>query len=327
MKIDGPKIATLTGLAVGDSLGMPFEMLHSLSDKLLSWNGWFKDAENNPLTAGLKAGQWTDDTKMARALAESLVEADTYSPADAAKRYLAWYKSNDLRGIGTTTAKAMSRLHAGMPWTQSGVAGSEGNGTAMRAAPLGVAFWRNIQAAAEMARIDASITHKSEMAEQGAVAVAVGVALIIEGRVSKQDLILKVLEWVPKGQMHSRLLTAHRKSGIALRRPATSASTRSAHRIFIDTLVELGTGAHVIQTVPAAFCAFVGSEDFQDAVELAVRAGGDTDTTAAITGALAGTYYGIEQVARYIDHVEDAEELRLLECGLLGVAKPVRRPA
>lgn len=314
---DGPQIATLTGLAVGDALGMPFEMLHSLSDKLLSWNGWFEEAGNNPLTAGLKAGQWTDDTKMARALAESLVEHETYSPADAAKRYLAWYKSNDLRGIGTTTAKAMSRLDAGMPWTQSGVAGSEGNGTAMRAAPLGVAFWRNIQAAAEMARIDAAITHKSEMAEQGAVAVAIGVALLIEHRIAKQDLILKVLEWIPKGVMHSRLLTAHRKAPLGLNRK---------DRSFIEVLVELGTGAHVIQTVPAAFCAFVGSTSFADAVELAVRAGGDTDTTAAITGALAGTYYGIEQVARYIDKVEAAEELRLLECGLLGVAKPIRRP-
>jgi len=321
MKVDGPKIATLTGLAVGDALGMPFEMEPANSKLLLGWDGWFKDGETNPFTKGLKPGQWTDDTKMAKALTESLVENGTYCPGDAAKRYLAWYDSNDLRGIGTTTAKALSRLQTGLPWTQSGVSGSEGNGTAMRAAPIGVAFWRNIQAAAEMARIDAAITHKSEMAEQGSVAIAVGVALLIEGRHAKEDFLLKVLEWIPKGTMYSRILTAHHKSKLGAHRKDKN------DRSFIEVLAQLGAGGHVIQTVPAAFCAFVGSTSYQDAVELAIRCGGDTDTTAAITGALAGTHYGIEQVARYADTVEAGEELRKLEVALLAAVPPVGRKA
>ncbi len=297
---------------------MPFEMKPSLGQALLEWKGFFEDSLS-PITADLKAGQWTDDTKMARALAESLLANGTYSPADAADRYLAWFESKDLRGIGTTTAKALSRLQRGLPWTQSGIAGSEGNGTAMRAAPLGLMFWRNIQAASEMARIDAQITHKSEEAELGSVAVAVGVALLVEGHIAKEDLILKVLEWMPtKSQMAARLRAAHNLAPRGRR-----VNKADNDRSFVETLVDLGTGAHVVQTVPAAFCAFMGSESFQDAVEVAIRAGGDTDTTGAIVGALAGTYYGIEQVARYADKVEEGGALRGLEVRLIASSKAV----
>lgn len=181
MKISGPPCATLTGLAVGDAMGMPFEMAACHSQQLLSWKGGFLDGKNSPYTKELKAGQWTDDTKMAKALAESLLAEGTYSPADAARRYLAWFESGDLRGIGTTTHKALSRLAKGLPWTQSGDVGAEGNGSAMRVGPMGLFFRLNIQAAAEMAVVDARLTHKSSEAEAGSVAVAVGLLLSFRG--------------------------------------------------------------------------------------------------------------------------------------------------
>jgi ADP-ribosylglycohydrolase len=67
------------------------------------------------------------------------------------------------------------------------------------------------------------------------------------------------------------------------------------------------------QTVPAAFLCFSSTESFKDAVEMAVRAGGDTDTVAAITGALAGTYYGKEQTEPYLAQLEEAELLQHLD--------------
>lgn len=313
MKISGPKHATLTGLAVGDALGMPFEMMASTASSLTSWRGDYQDSLST-ITANLKAGQWTDDTKMAIALSESLLAEGTYSPADAARRYLAWLESGDLRGIGTTTGQALARLQAGLPWTQSGVSGSEGNGTAMRVAPLGLFFRTNLQAAAEMAAVDADITHRSKEAREASIAVAVAVAVMAQGRTSKEDLILKVLEWLGDSQIKARLRTVQAQT----RRPIPLAQT-------LERLVELGTGAHVIQTVPAAFFAFVATTSFQEAVELAIRAGGDTDTTGAVTGALAGTWYGIEQVAPYADKVEDGEHLRELEQRLYGAAREVYR--
>lgn len=314
MKTSGPKCATLTGLAVGDALGMPFEMSPALDPRLLAWKGGYLDGRNSPYTKELKAGQWTDDTKMAKMLAGSLLREDTYSPADAARSYLGWFRSGDLRGIGTSTHKAMSRLDAGFPWTQSGDPGAEGNGTAMRVAPIGVLFRFNIQAAAEMAAIDARVTHKSAEAEAGSMAVAVGVSSLLQGS-TPQTVIGKVLEWMPEGsQMKFRLMAAQARAG-----PGRS------ERELADVIADMGVAAHVIQTVPAAFLAVAATTNFRDAVRVAILAGGDTDTTGAVAGALAGTYYGIEQVAPFLDQLEAAQELRDVEQNLFAAARTVYR--
>lgn len=313
MKLDGPPTATLTGLAVGDALGMPFETMSRFEGLLLAWNGWFEDGFNH----ALKAGQWTDDTQMATALAESLIAVGSYSPADVAKRYLAWHQSGDCRGQGGATGKAMRRLKAGLTWTQSGEHGAEGNGTAMRIAPLGLFYHRNIDAAVKMAEVDARITHNSVEALIGARAVAAGVALLAQRTATPDTIVHKVTEWTnhTSTQVNARL---HNVLGIMNR-------DFSSQDKIIDALVQMGTGGHIIQTVPAAFLAFAVTTSFKDAVEVAVRAGGDTDTTGAIVGALAGTFYGIKEVARYLEVLEGAEHLRALERRLYAEAPAVYR--
>ena len=305
--LEGPRYATLTGLAVGDALGMPFEMKPSDSRLLREWEGDFQDS-HSPITTDLKAGQWTDDTKMALALSRSLLAEETYSPAGAARGYLEWFNSKDWRGIGLTTNRALTRLRTGLPWTQSGIEGSEGNGTAMRVAPLGLLFRTNLQAAAEMAAIDAEITHRSVEARYGSIAIAVAVALLVQGTVAKEDVVLKVLEWVGESKLQKQLQRAQ----FFLGAPRES---------LLKRLIELGTSPHVVRTVPAALYAFAATNSFAEAVELAIRAGGDTDTTGAITGALAGTWYGIEQVAPYADKLEAFNYLRYLEICLHNSAK------
>lgn len=301
MKLDGPQFATLTGLAVGDALGMPFEMMSIVDRPLREWNGWFEDGHSHKL----KAGQWTDDTQMAMALAESLLAEKTYSPADAARRYLAWHTSGDCRGQGGSTGKALRKLKGGYTWMQSATPGAEGNGTAMRVAPLGLFFHGNVDAAAKMAAVDARITHGSEEAAVGSMAVAVAVSMLAQRSAVKDNLVYKVTEWTAptKTQINARLYNVLG----ALNRDISSQDK------VVKALIDLGTGGHVVQTVPAAFFAFAATTSFKDAIEAAVRAGGDTDTTAAITGALAGTFYGIKEVAYYLDKLEGAEHLRALE--------------
>ena len=301
MKLDGPQFATLTGLAVGDALGMPFEGMSIVDKPLREWNGWFEYGER----LNLQAGQWTDDTQMATALAESLLAEKTYSPADAARRYLAWHTSGDCRGQGGSTGKALRKLKGGYTWMQSATPGSEGNGTAMRIAPLGLFFHGNVDAAARMAAVDARITHGSEEAAVGAMAISVAVAMLAQRSAVKDNLLYKVTEWTgpTKTQVHGRICNAL----VALNRDISSKDK------VIKILIDLGTGGHIVQTVPAALFAFAATTNFRDAVEVAVRAGGDTDTTAAITGALAGTFYGIKEVAYYLEKLEGAEHLRALE--------------
>lgn len=316
MKISGPRYATLTGLATGDALGMPFETAHYRDDRLVTWQGDFLASEYH----GLEPGQWTDDTVMAKCLAESLVTHGVYAPADAAKRYAAWYDLGvpERRGMGKTTEKALNKLAHGIPWTQTGDPDSLGNGAAMRAAPLGLMYRDNIQAAAEMARIDAHITHRHPEAVNGAVAVAVGVAALVQGRVQPYNLIQAVSEWVPEGsKMFMKLQQAKAMTQRAL--PKAGPNIMPATQL----LIEVGTAANVLESVPAAFLAVAATKSYREAIETAVRAGGDTDTIAAIAGALAGTHYGFQEVARFVDQVEAAAELRALEQNLHRAAPPM----
>lgn len=300
--------ATLTGLAIGDALGMPFETHPHTSDALRQWDGSFQSGATNNLQPQRKPGEWTDDTKMAMELAKSLIESSCYNPVLAAANYIEWYRTGDLRGIGKATREAMDRLILGHHWNGSGVLHAQGNGPSMRIAPMGVFYRHSLLTVAEMTRVDAWITHRSQEAQEGAVAVALAVALLAEGAVKKNGLIRPVLHLLQGGTDGFSTLTESRLEELD-KFLASEPSFAQSFRYLIDK----GTKAVTDQTVPAAFLCFMATDSFKGAVDMAVRAGGDTDTVGAITGALAGTYYGKEQVEPYLDLLEEAAFLQHLD--------------
>ena len=300
--------APLTGLAIGDALGMPFETESPLSTHLASWTGDYQASGFHRL----KPGQFTDDTQMSLALAESILENKFYEPSIAAKKYLAWFVSGDCRGIGGNTRKAMQNLAQGKDWHAAGIEQAEGNGTAMRAAPIGAHQNRGterLRASAHWARIDAAITHKSEEAKEGSAAMAVAVSHLCSGG-RKADLLTTVLEQVAKSRIRYALEDVYR----AVRRGDSLGD-------FLKTKEWLlaGVSPHVTQSVPAAFTVFLWSENFEDTVKNAVKMGGDTDSVAAMAGALAGSLYGIEGIPKtLLDPLERASDIRGVELRLLG---------
>lgn len=295
--------APLTGLAVGDALGMPFETAHFLENRLLDWDGGFQHSDYHKLSPG----QWTDDTMMARIVASSLVEHRGYNPSNIAQKYTDWYNSKERRGMGSNTRKALSHLAAGAPWVHSGVVGAEGNAPAMRGVSIGIYYRFDIETLMKVAASETTITHESTMAQQGAIAAALGVALILNGDAFPSNLAQKVAEKLVESPIKYRLLSIQAKAKKTFDRPW-------------QELAEMGTGAHILQTIPAAFFAFMVTPNFQGAVETSIRAGGDTDSTAALAGALAGSYYGREQVDLYLPKVEAANDLKSLEERLLSEA-------
>lgn len=303
-----PAPATLTGLAVGDALGLQFETAEASDPKLVAWDGTMGPSEYHKL----RKGQWSDDTMMSKLLAESLLAEGTYSPADAAKRYARWLASGDKRGMGKATEKALRRLLSGLTWVQSGEPGAEGNGTAMRAGPLGIFFAYNVEAAAKMASIDAQITHLSREAQCGSSAVATATAILAMGG-DRYSFAHKMLEWLPENSLVLGGVESVLKYCEGRVWNKELEWDPDFRKEVLQQLQKIGTKCHVVQTVPAAFLAFMATSSYKDAIETAIRAGGDTDTTAAITGALAGTFYGIEQVRPYLSGLEDAEGLRALE--------------
>ena len=297
----------LVGLAVGDSLGMPFETKKAGCPELLAWKGEYLPSEYHKLNPG----QWTDDTMMAKLIAESLLLCGGFYPKDIADRYRHWLIQGAPRGMGKTTRKALENLDQGLSWVDSGVEGSEGNGPAMRIAPLGAFYREDPITCSEFARMEARVTHKSLEAEEGAAAIAVAIGLLMVGA-SPLDLVQKTTEFLHDSKIKESLLR------LAAFRGNGSMTAIEAMRLF-------GTGCRITQTVPSALSAFVFTESYEQAIHSAIQAGGDTDTTAAIAGALAGAYYGYSSIPKkYLDGLEDKDHLRRLELKALnGPRTPV----
>lgn len=297
-------IATLVGCAIGDALGNPFEMAPAADKELQEWDGMFK--AGGTFWKG-QPGQYTDDTLMTIALSVSLIEKQDFDPEDVAQKYLDWYNSGNTRGIGPTTAGAMMHLKIGASWQESGATHQHdgrptgGNGTAMRVSPIGLVYRNNLEKLLQVAMQDATITHNSLEPKMGSVAVALATALLANGTATPQTVSYQVTDVLVDSEVKNKILQAQKwlEQGTDL------------ESITMEALAEIGSGGYVPETVGAAFFCLGATSNFQDAVVLAIKAGGDTDTTAAIVGAMAGTYYGLEGIPK--EYKEKVESFDLLQ--------------
>lgn len=301
------KIATLVGCAIGDALGNPFEMRPAASPMLTEWDGFFQ--AGGTFWKG-EAGQYTDDTLMSMALSASLVEYQGFNPEDVARKYLAWYDSSNTRGIGTTTANAMVNLKLGATWQESGlIRGMDGlpaagNGTAMRASPIGLVYRTNLVKLLEVATADASITHNSLEPKIGSTAVALGVALLAnrEPGMDNINVLREVINILPDDTVVSKRLVLATNCLENELNPMTA----------LATIGVTGNRGYVPETVASAFYCLAATDNFKDCVIMSIKCGGDTDSTAAVAGALAGTWYGLEGIPEEYKSVENFELLQEL---------------
>lgn len=288
----------LLGTAVGDALGVPFETKLVNYEPLVKWDGkTFLGSEHHKL----QPGQYSDDTQMSLMVAESLIDNHGFNPDDLAARYVDWIVSGRARGYGKTTLMAVENLQSGKHWSESGIAGSYGNGTAMRAAPFGVYFRNDLRSLINIVKIDSAITHASEDAEAGALAIALTAAYAVNNDLDK--LLDKLYEQLPNSKVKSIVYSL-------------DSLINSEYITPSQALRVLGTKANVIETVPSALYCFLKFDNYQDAVLAAIKAGGDTDTTAAIVGALFGAKDGIKAIDKSFHTVEDFDKLISLDSQL-----------
>ncbi len=275
-------IGCLLGVAIGDALGMPVEGWSR--EAIRMHYGVLADFHASP-SRGLEPGQFTDDTQMMLMHAESIVAARTVDGQDLARRFVAWLRSGDVRGIGGSTFQSIKRLERGIDCRESGQTGefAAGNGVAMRIAPVGLFDSQNIERLRRDVRVAGAITHRNTEALAGGLAVAYAVARLAAGEVEPAHLIGETIALVGKCQVGRHLQRAEEmlKSNV----PPEHA------------LATLGTTGYVVHTVASAFYCFVQSPaGFKETLIQAVMAGGDTDTVAAVTGALSGAYNGSQRI-------------------------------
>jgi ADP-ribosylglycohydrolase len=304
----------LYGLAIGDALGMPTQML-SRAEIIRRWGpllpGFEPAPAGHPIAAGMPAGTVTDDTEQAVLLARLLVKGHgRIDPHDLAATLTEWERAMAERGsldlLGPSTKRAVAAILAGVPPEEAGAAGTT-NGAAMRIAPVGIAVGvgdpgtrpdlANVSLSTLVDRtvMASSVTHNTGIALAGAAAVAAAVSAGVSGATVAQATALAIQaarlaagrgHWVAGADVAARIEWA---AGLVAGRAPDGGEAEAAGLIY--TLV--GTSLATQESVPAAFAVLAAvPADPWRACRLAASLGGDCDTIAAMTGAIAGACHG-----------------------------------
>ncbi len=284
-------LAALHGLAIGDALGMPTQLLPpaEVAARFGVLDGFRAAGGDHPIAAGLPAGSITDDTEQALLLARLLLETGGRVPARVwAERLAAWEDGMRARGsldlLGPSTRAAIAAIRAGADPADAGRAGTT-NGAAMRIAPVGIAIRsHDLGALVDLVAEACLPTHGTGVAIAGAAAVAAAVSAGLDGadRSAATEVAIAAAElgehrghWVAGASVGARIGWA----------AALGARPDGADRL--GALV--GTSLATQESVPTAFglLAFADGDGWR-ACLAAAQGGGDSDTIAAIAGAIAG---------------------------------------
>ncbi|KQO29858.1 hypothetical protein ASF10_04940 [Flavobacterium sp. Leaf82] len=293
----------LFGLAIGDALGVPVEFKSRISLKenpvtdMMGYMSW-----NQP------PGTFSDDSSLAFCCAESLCKG--FDIEDMAITFVKWMQEgywgahHKVFDIGGTTKYSLARIVKGDSARDSGNFFDEdnGNGSLMRILPL-VFYLRNesdIEIVYKKVKAVSSITHAHFRSVFACFIYVIFCFEILKGKNKKeaytetQNILtefLKDKEYNPKEiQLFDRIL----KNDIS-KYPES----------------EIPSSGYVLHSLEASFWCFLNSDSYEETVLKAVNLGGDTDTTAAIAGGLAGIYYGIENIPeKWIGNLVRANDIK-----------------
>jgi ADP-ribosylglycohydrolase len=314
----------LYGLAIGDALGMPTQMLSR--DQIIDrWGllltGFEAAPPDHPVAAGMPAGSVTDDTEQAVLLGRLLLTGRV-DPGELASGLIAWERDMRARGsldlLGPSTRRAIDAVLAGTPPQEAGAAGDT-NGAAMRIAPVGLTVRPGDMTALVDAVQQASlVTHNTSVALAGAAAVA---AAVSTGLSSTAPAATTRVVQATEAAVEAAALGAERGHWAAgadvaarIRWATELVSGRRAAEAAEVIYALVGTSLATQESVPAAFAVLsVVPDDPWEACLLAASLGGDTDTIAAMAGAIGGACHGVSAFPADAVLVIDGHGLGLAE--------------
>lgn len=281
----------MVGTAVGDCLGRPVEGHPQVGDSYIT-----EVLESPPPLI------YTDDTVTTIMLAESLLASEGFSGEDMAERFAEAYRAEPNRGYGKNVVDVFDRVLRGVPWREAasrqfGGEGSYGNGGAMRVSPVALWTFPDIHETAWLAAETARVTHTHPVGVEGAVIQAVAACHALnagDGSLDVDSLLSDLDRLAHTDEFRSKLETLP---------GCLDQDDDEKARLHLGNWVSAHTSV-----VTALYC-FMLSTSFEDAIVRALRMGGDTDTIAAMAGALAGARYGFEQIPPAWREVEGHERL------------------
>lgn len=270
------------GTAVGDAMGLPRENLSPKRSVKL-----FGATIQPALIVIPKLTRFSvcsDDTEHLWITADALLRSQN-SP-ELFSQFLSrnmkkWFLSLPV-GAGKASLKASIKLLLGISPSRSGVY-SAGNGPAMRAPIIGAFFANDSKKLDQYLKISTRMTHTDPQAEEGAWVIAQAAALIMRENptIAPIEKFFNIV--LPK--IYSEQL----KKSLQLARDYLITKQSFEEYLIAMNLDKLGVSGYIGHTVPAVIYAWLYYfGDYQKGIEAIILAGGDSDTTAAILGALMG---------------------------------------
>lgn len=269
----------LVGQAAGDALGAGYETGKPSHGKAEMTGGGF----------GFEPGEWTDDTDQAVCVALACSE-----PLKVAEYLLDWYRGRP-KDVGGTTARVLSsadllgdagrmaeaaRMYARQDATWKRPAHWDpgmANGSLMRTGPVCLPFLGDRNKIASRAREISDLTHPDGFTGDACVlwSLAIDRAITLRSAFTIGEVYFGGIGHIPGERREFWQVTI----GEAM------ASTRPP-----------GRNGSAVGAFKAALHAVSNSHDYEGGVQAAIALGGDTDTVAAIAGALLGAIHGASAI-------------------------------
>lgn len=283
----------MLGFAVGDALGVPAENSSTEALKKEPVTGMREHG-----THDMPRGTWSDDTSLCLAFMSSYaMEHGQISMFRIMREYSDYYANGKYTphgrsfSVGRTCKRAIEKFMQGTPCISCGC-GQEndcGNGALMRLAPL-VPILKYVCTDDDLRYSFigefTALTHNHKRCIACSLVYCFAALELIGCQDKKRAAVLGV---------HKAKLLMESKGGY-------EKELNELNRIFsgIDSLPEdkIGSTGYVIDTLEAALWCLLNTDSYKDCVLLAVNLGGDTDTTAAVAGSLAGIVYGADSIEK-----------------------------
>lgn len=263
--IENKAIGAYLGLAVGDALGATVEFMSPSQIKSafgrhesIVGGGWLN----------LSPGQVTDDTTMSLKLGESILKYGCVDAEAVAKSFSVWFLDNPV-DIGNTVKRGIIHYrYSGIPYVAENISDA-GNGACMRTLPVALAtYGLHDEASISIASRDqAHVTHNNPLSDAAI------------------DCVIKMIQAGLDGYDKTAL-----KNG-----PVYQLLNQYPEFQFAKSRRENPTG-YIVETIQSVFQAFFNTDTFKKCLVDVVNRGGDADTTGAIAGMIAGSYYGSDSI-------------------------------
>jgi ADP-ribosylglycohydrolase len=293
---------TLISVAIGDTLGCPFQgkLRKDIYSYFKDFGGFINENKDVFRT-------YTDDTQLTLHTAKALIQGNGFNTNNFITEYVRWLDDPPI-GPGYGCISSIRKLKYGVSWKEA-ASNSGGNGTVMRISPIGLFYSQDLKGLKTTAIKSSILTHSHPAASAGAILIARAIAYLIEKSpetgFSKDELFEVMISSISGSQedIWEEFIEILLKLKDNLDMPIeaglikfSQAGVKSPY--FIEQyLGQAFVHPYTISTVICSLFIFLKNlSSFEDCIFELATAGGDSDTVGAIGGSLAGVYFGLKNI-------------------------------